>query len=113
MTHNVRKPLTWVLLAVGGVALAALLAFVFGLIVMALWNWLMPGIFGLRAISYWEAWGIVLMAHILFKAGRWDRHSERRDRAGDPEWKERLRQRFKERFSRGEDAGEAQSTPNG
>jgi hypothetical protein len=84
---------------VGGLALAAVLAFLFGLIVMALWNWLMPEIFGLRAITYWEAWGLVLLAHILFKlGGHRDHGSPRRDRSRDEEWKERFRERFKDRF---------------
>jgi len=98
MRQSIRSPFAWISLVIGGVILAALLAFLFGLIVMALWNWLMPGIFGIRAISYWEAWGLVLLAHILFKAGRWDHRSSHRERPRDEEWKERFRRRFKDRF---------------
>lgn len=99
MRHSIRRPFTWAFLAIGGVILAAVLAFLFGLVVMALWNWLMPEIFGIRAISYWEAWGMVLLAHILFKAGRWGDHgSTRHDRAREDEWKDRFRRRFKDRF---------------
>lgn len=32
-----------------------------------LWNWLMPEIFGFKAITFWQAWGIVFLAGILFK----------------------------------------------
>jgi hypothetical protein len=102
MRQSIRKPFMWVSLAIGGVILAAVLAFLFGLVVMALWNWLMPGIFGIRAISYWEAWGLVLLAHILFKAGRWDHGPGRHDRSRDEAWKERFRRSFKDRFFRGE-----------
>lgn len=43
---------------------AAFFAFVF--VVMWLWNHLMPGIFGLREISYWEAFGLFLLSKLLF-----------------------------------------------
>jgi hypothetical protein len=42
--------------------------FLFGLVVMLLWNWLMPDIFGLPRIDYWHAWGLLLLSHILFKS---------------------------------------------
>ena len=31
-----------------------------------LWNWLMPEIFGLKAITFWQAWGIMFLSGILF-----------------------------------------------
>ncbi|AMO43006.1 hypothetical protein BJD43_gp024 [Cyanophage S-RIM50] len=36
------------------------------LILMLLWNWLMPGIFGLAAIGYFKAVGFYLISRILF-----------------------------------------------
>lgn len=38
----------------------------FSAIVMLLWNWLMPVIFGLTAISFWQALGLLVLARILF-----------------------------------------------
>lgn len=38
----------------------------FGWIVMALWNCLMPDLFGLSAISFWQAAGLLLLCKILF-----------------------------------------------
>lgn len=35
-------------------------------IVMLLWNWLMPAIFGLITISFWQAFGLLALARILF-----------------------------------------------
>lgn len=35
--------------------------------VMVLWNWLMPDIFGLPQITFWQAIGISLLTTILFK----------------------------------------------
>ncbi len=32
-----------------------------------LWNWLMPGIFGIKVITFWQAWGFNFLAGILFK----------------------------------------------
>jgi hypothetical protein len=56
-------------IVLGGVVIGIGLAFLFGLLVMALWNWVMPEIFGLPEISYWQGWALVVLAHILFKAG--------------------------------------------
>ncbi|MEO0572493.1 MAG: hypothetical protein AAF039_12370 [Bacteroidota bacterium] len=43
--------------------------FLVGYIVMLLWNWLMPELFGLSAISYWQAFGILILAKIIFGFG--------------------------------------------
>jgi len=43
------------------------LAFLFGWVVMLLWNWLMPEIFGLKRVTYWQAWGLLILSCILFK----------------------------------------------
>ena len=52
-----------ILFGIGGLGLA----FLFGLVVMALWNWLMPEIFGLKQITYWQGWGLFILCTILFK----------------------------------------------
>jgi hypothetical protein len=56
-------------MVIGGLTLAVLFAFLFGWVVMLLWNWLMPDIFGLTEITYWQGWGLVLLSHILIKGG--------------------------------------------
>ena len=38
----------------------------FSAVVMLLWNWLMPAIFGLVTINFWQAAGIFILARILF-----------------------------------------------
>jgi hypothetical protein len=50
------------------------------LLVMSLWNWLMPSIFGLRAVTFWEAGGLLLLSSILFGGHRGARvkHNDRR-----------------------------------
>ena len=66
MHHIFGRAARIVLMVIGGVALAVLVAAIFGFAVMYLWNWLMPALFGLKTIGYWEALGIVLLAKLLF-----------------------------------------------
>jgi hypothetical protein len=65
--RELRLPLK-ILIVLGMIAAAAGLTFLYGLFVMLLWNWLMPDIFSLPRIDYWQAWGLVLLSHILFKS---------------------------------------------
>lgn len=49
----------------------ALLAFVLfiaigGEVVMLLWNWLLPSLFGWGQITFWQALGILALSRILF-----------------------------------------------
>ena len=48
-----------------GVFIAALIAVAVGALVMVLWNWLMPAIFGLGTITYWQGFGLVLLLRLL------------------------------------------------
>ncbi|NJO69618.1 MAG: hypothetical protein HC830_10330 [Bacteroidetes bacterium] len=41
----------------------------FGFLTMALWNYLMPSIFNLPAITFWQAIGLLVLARILFGCG--------------------------------------------
>jgi hypothetical protein len=43
-----------------------LAAIVAGFVVMALWNRLMPQLFGWHLISFWQALGLLVLARILF-----------------------------------------------
>jgi hypothetical protein len=53
------------ILYIAGIIILAVI--LFGYPTMLLWNWLMPKIFNLAEISFWEACGINLLASILFK----------------------------------------------
>jgi len=108
MFQNMRRPFMRVGMILGGIVLAAALALLFGLVVMVLWNWIMPEVFGLNPLTYWQSWGIVLLAHILFKAGDhrdYDRHKLR-----DESWKDRFRDRFKKRFWDEEERAQPEQT---
>lgn len=69
--------------ALGIIALVVGIAFLLGFFVMLLWNWLMPDIFGLPEITYWQAWGLVLLSHILIKGSSSRGREGRRERRGD------------------------------
>lgn len=68
-----------------GIAAVAFFALLFGIGVMYLWNWLMPEIFGLATIGFWQAFGIILLARLL--VGGWHhgrRHNYRWHRKFEP-----------------------------
>ena len=39
---------------------------IYSVALMALWNWLMPAIFDLPQITYWQALGLLGLSRILF-----------------------------------------------
>jgi hypothetical protein len=72
-----------------GVILAVAFAFVFGIVVKLLWNWLMPAIFGLGTITYWQAFGIVVLAKLLFGGfgHHCNGHHDQSDKKRDQKWR--------------------------
>ncbi|MFT6370234.1 MAG: hypothetical protein ACJAWH_001317 [Maribacter sp.] len=48
------------------------IAFLVGFLVMRLWNWLMPELFDLPLIGYWQAVGVLVLAKIIFGFGSGD-----------------------------------------
>jgi hypothetical protein len=77
LAHKIMMGIGFGILGIG-------LLFLFGWVVMLLWNWLMPAIFGLKRLTYWQAWGLLVLSHILFKGfgpghgnGRSDRKRRR------------------------------------
>jgi hypothetical protein len=89
----------WVFLA--PLAIVGILLFIAigGELVMRLWNWLLPPLFGWHQISFWQAIGLLALCRILF--GGFGRHGAghsnfRRRMAGrrgrmTPEERERFR----------------------
>ena len=72
LKKNVDKMPDWLkytLYTILGIAGAFLLGLLFGNVIMWLWNWLMPSLFGLRTIGFWEGLGLFLLAKILFGFG--------------------------------------------
>ena len=101
--HSIKQIGVWVFL---GIIAAAGFAFIFAFIVMFLWNRLMPDIFGLVQISYFQAFGLVILARLL--VGGWhhghgrsgekysdsDRENKKTDEAYKRYWAEEGREAF-------------------
>ena len=93
-----RKNLIWI--APLAILAMALFAYIGGEIVMHLWNWLLPPLFGWRQITFWQALGILALCRILFGGlggHGFDRSKFRRRMAErwehmTPEQRERFRQ---------------------
>jgi hypothetical protein len=65
---KMEKIIAAVALAIGGVALIAVVGLLFSLPVMWLWNVaLVPAIPGLVKIGWLQAWGILILCNFLFK----------------------------------------------
>jgi hypothetical protein len=61
-----------------------------GVVVQLLWNWLVPGLFNVRAVTFWEALGLLALCRILFggfgKGGGPRSHRRVLHRRGHEEW---------------------------
>ena len=70
-----------------------------GGVVMLLWNWLAPALFGIRLITFWQAIGLLALCRILFGGFGFGGgyRSGRRGRV-DGRIRERIRQRMRERW---------------
>ena len=62
----------------------------FGFVVQYLWNWIMPDLFGLSALSYWKAVGLLVLSRIFF--GGFGRKGHRSH--GGSMWKRKFRQKW-------------------
>ena len=51
------------------IAIAVLAIFIVPAIFQFLWNITMPEVFGLKVISYWQAFRLLLLAGMIFGAG--------------------------------------------
>ncbi|MGB7592225.1 MAG: hypothetical protein WCD04_10515 [Terriglobia bacterium] len=101
----------WILRGLKFLLFGALAATIFSFVVMWLWNWLMPAIFGLHVISFWRALGLLVLSKILFGGFR--------GRPGFPgAWRTRLIERWeqmtpeeRDKFRAGMRAGCGHSAP--
>jgi hypothetical protein len=81
--------------------LMVIVFFGIGWAVYGLWNWLMPSIFGLHAITYWQAFGLMLLSWILFGGLRGAGGSRGRWRHGMREHWEKMTPAEREEFVKG------------
>jgi hypothetical protein len=88
-----------------------------GEIVLHLWNWLLPPLFGWRQVTFWQALGLLTLCRILFGgfgfhgSGRSNFRHRMKERCGHmtPEERERFRQRMRERWGFGPSTGESKA----
>jgi hypothetical protein len=67
----------------------ALAVAVVSFLVMSLWNILMPAIFAVRPISFWQALGLLVLSKILFGGFR-------PGGGGGPRWRRRMMERWEQ-----------------
>ena len=99
-------------LAIVGIALFIVIG---GQVVLQLWNWLLPPLFGWHEITFWQALGILALSRILFGgfgchgSGRSNFRRRMQERCDHmtPEERERFRQTMRARWGLGPAAGES------
>ncbi len=97
-------------------AIALVAVGVVSFVVMSLWNALLPTIFAVRPIDFWQAAGLLILSKLLFGGFR-------TYGGGGPRWRRRMmerweqmtpeeRERFKQGMRRGCGPGPDMSAPN-
>ena len=61
-----RRRGTWIKIAIFAPIAIAAGIFIFGSVVMLLWNALLPAVLGVGTITFWQALGILILSKILF-----------------------------------------------
>ena len=99
MKHRSNRWILFVPLAIGGF-------FLFGLVLMLLWNAVLPAaVPAIKAISYWQAMGIFALSKILFGFNRgwggrryqWKQRMEQKWNNMTPEKREQFKDEWKHR----------------
>ena len=90
----------WILRGVRFALFGVLAVTLFSLVVMTLWNWLTPALFGWHAIGFWQAMGLLVLSRILLGGfrgrpgygGHWRQRMTERWEQMSPEEREKFRQ---------------------
>ena len=110
---NRKRKLLWIApLAILGMAV---FIFIGGELVLQLWNWLLPPLFGWRMLTFWQALGMLLLCRILFggfgfhNSARSNvrRRMEERCEHMTPEERERFRETIRARWGFGPSQSES------
>jgi hypothetical protein len=105
--HNMRKR-KWIAIIFLAPLGIALFIWIGGELVLHLWNWLVPTLFGWRQITFWQAFGLLALCRILFgglgghgpRSNIRRRMNERMDERWErmtPEEREKFRQSWRAR----------------
>ena len=65
---NMKNLMTWLILGILSALIIAIASVLYAVPVFFLWNWLMPAIFGIQAISFWQSIGLCVLSGLLFKS---------------------------------------------
>jgi hypothetical protein len=115
----VRHPVRWVVKGVGVLTVVTIVFALLGLVVMLLWNALVPALFRGPVLQYWQAVALLLLSRVLFGGlrgrggwhGHWRRHMWReRWEQLTPEERAQLRERFMRHCGHGD--GPPESAPS-
>jgi hypothetical protein len=95
-----RKRWKWFFIAPAAILGIVLFIALGGELVLQLWNWLLPPLFGWHVITFWQAVGILALCRILFGSHGWRgpgrsnfrRRMRERCENMTPEQRERFRQ---------------------
>ena len=94
----------WIKAAIFAPLAIAAGVYIFGTVVMLLWNGILPGLFGFGTITFWQALGILVLSKILFGGfgghggrSRSDRHWDKRWMNLSPEEKEKMKADWRNR----------------
>jgi len=102
------------------ILIAMIAVAVFGFLVKGLWNWLIPAIFPVHTITFWQAVGLLVLSKILFGGFRggpgrgmhWRGRMREKWAQMSPEEREKFSSGMRGRFGRRQcwpDAGKAES----
>jgi hypothetical protein len=114
------RPKVKKLILIAPLAIVGILLFIAigGEIVLHLWNWLLPPLFGWRQITFWQAIGLLVLCRILFGgvSGRGMHRSNYRHRMAErwehmtPEEREKFRQSWRGRCGFGTPVSESKES---
>jgi len=90
-----------------------------GGLVMCLWNWLLPDLFGCKQVTFWQAIGLLALCRILVGSlgGNITHRSKSRKRSADhwdgltPEEREAFRQGLRSRHAETSESGGGAGAP--
>ena len=91
-----RKKLIWIVPL--GLLGMVIFAWIGGQLVMNLWNWLAPALFGFREVTFWQALGLLALCRILFGGFRLGGDSPRSKRRCRKERWDQMTSEERERF---------------
>ena len=89
-----------------GIVFFAVISLAIGFVVMSLWNALLPELFHAPIITFWQAIGLLVLSHILFRGwhggghwrgDKWKKRFEHKLESMSPEEREKFKEEWRKR----------------